>query len=74
MPAAFTASTSTYLWKERLAAAIDEIADAGYQGVELMAAPPHVELWATADRLPKQPGRSAGVRASTSPASRRDST
>ena len=45
MPAAFAASTSTYLWKERLATAIDEIADAGYRGVELMAAPPHVELW-----------------------------
>jgi len=44
MPAAFNASTYTYVWKERLATAIDEIADAGFRGVELMAAPPHVEL------------------------------
>jgi len=44
VPDAFTASTYTYLWKEALATAIDEIADAGYRGVELMAAPPHIEL------------------------------
>ena len=44
MPAEFTASTYTYLWKDGLATAIDEIADAGYRGVELMAAPPHIEL------------------------------
>ena len=44
MPAAFTASTYTFLWKETLATAIAEIADAGYRGVELMAAPPHIEL------------------------------
>lgn len=44
MPAASTASTYTYLWMEPLATAIEEIADAGYRGVELMAVAPHVEL------------------------------
>jgi sugar phosphate isomerase/epimerase len=41
----FTASTQTLLWKVGLETAIDEIATAGYGGVELMAAAPHFELW-----------------------------
>lgn len=44
MAADLTASTYTLLWKVGLEAAIDEIASAGYGGVELMAAPPHFEL------------------------------
>lgn len=45
MEVEFTASTHTLLWKVGLETAIDEIAGAGYDGVELMAAPPHFELW-----------------------------
>lgn len=45
MPITFTASTYTYLWKEDLTRALSDIAAAGYDGAELMAAPPHVEFW-----------------------------
>jgi L-ribulose-5-phosphate 3-epimerase len=44
VPAEVTASTYTYLWTAPLSTALEEIAHAGYGGVEVMATPPHVHL------------------------------
>jgi sugar phosphate isomerase/epimerase len=40
----FVGSTYTYLWRHDLERAFEDIAAAGFTGVELLAAPPHVDL------------------------------
>ncbi|HEY8471226.1 MAG TPA: sugar phosphate isomerase/epimerase family protein [Natronosporangium sp.] len=60
----FIASTYTYLWRSELEAAVAGIAEAGFDRLELLAAPPHVDagqLRQATDRIGTACGRS-GVR------------
>lgn len=41
----FTPSSYSYLWRMGLSEAIEDLAAAGFEQVELMAALPHIDLW-----------------------------
>ena len=58
------ASTYTFLWRAEVAAAVSEIAAAGFRQVELLAAPPHVDAgeWRQAAQQITAACRCAGVR------------